>query len=104
MRPRHSSDPIRMLYAEDLARRLHAMEQGFDALDAVAYRLYARRMRRALAGLSQAQLTVLLKQHVALREARANQYFAEHGHFEGAAEVAPLCAELMGRWRSGVTG
>jgi len=89
-----------MLYAEDLARRLHAMEQALEPMDAVAYRLYARRLRRALAGLSQLQLRRVLIAHVALQEARANLFFAEHGHFEGHPEVAKQSQQCLRRWKA----
>lgn len=98
MRPRHTSQVARLLYVEDLARRLHAMEQGLETLDAVAYRLYARRMRRALAGVSEAELRRGSHPHAAVQEARANLYFAEHGHFEGHAAIADASHALLARF------
>ncbi len=38
------------LYIADLAARIEAMESGHAAMNALAYRLYARRMRAAMAG------------------------------------------------------
>jgi hypothetical protein len=93
-------EPARALYVEDLARRLHAMEQGIEPLDPIAYRLYARRLRRALAGLSPVQLRRALAIHPAMSEGRANLYFAEHGHFEGMQAVAAEAATLMARLKA----
>ena len=100
MRRRTPLEPARALYVEDLARRLHAMEQGNERLDPVAYRLYARRLRRALAGLSPVQLRRGLAIHPAMSEGRANLYFAEHGHFEGMKVVAEAAAALLNRLRA----
>ena len=106
MHRRTPLEPARALYVEDLSRRLHAMEQGDERLDAVAYRLYARRLRRALAGLSPVQLRRALAIHPAMSEGRANLYFAEHGHFEGMQAVAADAAALLSRFgvRSRVRG
>jgi hypothetical protein len=38
------------LYIADLAARMEAMEDGLAPMNALAYRLYARRMRTAMAG------------------------------------------------------
>ncbi len=38
------------LYIADLAARLESMENGRTAMNALAYRLYARRMKAAIAG------------------------------------------------------
>jgi hypothetical protein len=99
MRRRTPLEPARALYVEDLARRLHAMEQGDERMEPVAYRLFARRLRRALAGLSPLQLRRGLAIHPAMSEGRANLYFAEHGHFEGMQAVASEAAALLARLR-----
>ena len=95
MRRRTPLEPARAIYVEDLARRLHAMEQGSERLDPVAYRLYARRLRRALAGLSPVQLRRGQANHPAMSEGRANLYFAEHGHFEGMRDLAEAASALL---------
>jgi hypothetical protein len=104
MRRRTPLEPARALYVEDLARRLHAMEQGAERMDPVAYRLFARRLRRALAGLSPLQLRRALAIHPAMSEGRANLYFAEHGHFEGMQAVALEASALLARLRGRTAG
>jgi hypothetical protein len=48
------------LYIADLAVRLEAMESGEVAMNALAYRLYARRMKAAMRGYPSALLAVQL--------------------------------------------
>jgi hypothetical protein len=101
MRRRQPLEPARALYVEDLARRLQSLEHGEQAMDPRAYRLFARRLRSALAGLSQQQLRRFLGIHPAMNEGRANLYFEEHGHFEGMQPVAELANALLAGLRTG---
>ena len=48
------------LYIADLAAKLESMENGQVAMNAVAYRLYARRMRTAMTGYPSALLAAQL--------------------------------------------
>ena len=48
------------LYIADLAAKLESMENGQAAMNAVAYRLYARRMKTAMTGYPSALLAAQL--------------------------------------------
>jgi hypothetical protein len=91
----------RRLYIADLAMRLSALETGQLPMDAVGYRLLARRLRSALAG-----EWPLLLQHgfpelplsllPLLTEALEARHFDEHGVLYGpAAVVAQASAQAV---------
>ena len=85
------------LYVLDLAHRLQQMEAGREPLDPVAYRLFAKRLRQALAGCPLARLPDDHTQPPALAEALANRYFIEHGHFEDQPKIAATAGRLLMR-------
>ena len=84
----------RQLYIAHLAHRIDAMERGRVPLDAVAYRLWSRRLREALAGCSEPALARGLGiVHPAVRDALEQRHFAVFGVLPGtrgraAARVA----------------
>ena len=87
MRP--SSDPLlsKRLYISDLAERLQAMEASTRP-DAVAYKLFARRMQSAMAGYPEPLLAAQLGAvYPAVRHALAQRHFDAHGGFDGEAGV-----------------
>ena len=94
------------LYIADLAGRLEAMETGALALDPVAYRLVARRLKAALAGIPQSLLAAqAARRHSAVAEALEGRHFEDHGALAGAAGTrarqvaAPLLRRLGRRSR-----
>src|SRR5215218_7100858 len=72
------------LYIADLAGRLEAMEDGVVPMNALAYRLYARRMAAAMdgypAGLLAAQLG---RSHPSVLQAIESRQFAVEGALMG---------------------
>lgn len=88
-----------MLYALDVAQRLHRMESGLQRLDPVAYRLFARRLRQALAGCDLADLPPLAGQPQALRDALQDREFLEQGYFSRHLWVADEAARWIERCR-----
>ena len=72
------------LYIADLAERMEAMEAGRTVMNALAYRLYARRMKTAMlgypAGLLAAQLGRL---HPAVLHAIEQRQFEVDGFMSG---------------------
>ncbi len=77
------------LFIEDLARRVEAMERSGRPIHPVAYRLYARRLREAMAGYPEALLRVQLGgAHPAVLHALARRHFDAHGEFPGADGAA----------------
>jgi hypothetical protein len=94
----------RVLYLIDLAEHLQRMESGHERLDPVAYRLFARRLRQALAGCSAAELPAAVKQPLVLREAVADRYFDEHGCFAGASSAARITARTLQALKVGPGG
>ncbi|MCY7315945.1 MAG: hypothetical protein LH480_10075 [Rubrivivax sp.] len=98
-------DPLyaKRLYVTDLAVRLEAMETIKSTgarINATAYRLFARRLHKALAGYPEA---VLAREvgggHSSVREALAMRRFDVHGCFDGPAATAAqsVCDALL--WR-----
>ena len=79
----------RRLYVLDLARRLGDMECGETPLDPLTYRVVARRLKQALAGLPEVLLVGSgpdeLAALIPLLEAR---HFDEHGTLRGAHAAA----------------
>ena len=72
------------LYIADLAGRLEAMEKGKAAMDAVAYRLYARRMKAAISAYPADLLTAQLgRSHPAVLQAIEHQQFEVEGMLSG---------------------
>ncbi len=83
----HLFDPLaaKRLYIADLARRLNAMETATVPMHAVAYRLFARRLKTALAGHPTAGLSTALRTAPpAVGQALAQRHFDDHGCFPGA--------------------
>lgn len=67
------------LYIAHLAQKLEAMEAS-PAVDAVAYRLFAKRMRSAMAGYPEALLaTQLGRIYISVAEALEHRHFEVHG-------------------------
>ena len=88
------------LYIADLAGRLEAMETGALALDPVAYRLVARRLKAALAGIPQSLLAPqVARRHSAVAEALEGRHFEDHGALAGAAgtRARQVAAPLLRR-------
>jgi hypothetical protein len=85
----------RRLYIEHLAERLQAMEAGRHPMNAVVYRLFARRILGAIAGYPERRLQRQLgRTHDAVRHAIEQRLFEQHGALqgEGAARAARLAA------------
>jgi hypothetical protein len=84
----------RQLYIAHLAHRLDAMEHGRVRLDPVAYRLWSRRLREALAGCPEPVLARgLAVTHRSVLEALEQRHFDTFGALPGvrgraAAHVA----------------
>jgi hypothetical protein len=72
------------LYIADVAARLEAMESGKTAMNAVAYRLYARRLAAVVAGYPAELLAAQLgESHPAVRHAIEQQRFEIDGMLDG---------------------
>lgn len=72
------------LYIEHLAQGLEAMASGRQRLNPVAYRLFARRLREAMAGYPEAQLVAgLARRHAVVAETLADRHFDNHGRLPG---------------------
>jgi len=81
------------LFIQHLAQRLQAMESGSLALHPVAYRLFARRLRQAMAGYPEARLAVRLAEaYPAVAHAMADRFFDTHGRLPGPHARAALSA------------
>ncbi len=96
------SDPLeaRRLYIAHLAVQLDAMDSGVVPVNAVAYRLFARRLVAAMAGYPEAQLAAELGgQHDSVQHALEQRHFDVHGVMvgEGAAFVHLLATALLRR-------
>ena len=90
------------LYIADLAARLDAMERGETAMDAVAYRLYARRLEAVVAAYPADLLaTQLGGSHPAVLHAIEQQRFTEDGMLAGRGSGRALvrAATLLRRLR-----
>jgi hypothetical protein len=97
-----SPDADTCLYIAHVASRLSAMEERRERMNPLAYRVLARRMRQAAAGLGDE----LLRSHVGpssgpLAELLENRHFNEFGRLPGPAAVscAKLAADLLNRCR-----
>jgi hypothetical protein len=77
----------RHLFIEDLARRLQALETGQRRMSALDYRVHARMLRHALAGIPQRQLQVLMTYEVVC-EVLDNRGFDEAGLLQSAGPHA----------------
>ena len=76
----------RQLYIAHLAQRLEAMERGRARLDAVAYRLWSRRLREAMAGCPEPLLARgLAVSHPSVAQALEQRFFNTHGMLPGPA-------------------
>jgi hypothetical protein len=74
------------LYIADLAARLEAMESGRTTMNALAYRLYARRMKAVIEGYPAMLLAAQLgRAHPSVLQAIAQQHFEAHGAHAGEA-------------------
>ncbi len=72
------------LYIADLAERMEAMEHGRIAMNALAYRLYARRMRTAMAGYPAGLLAAQLgRGHPSVLHAIEQRQFEIDGFLSG---------------------
>ena len=85
----------RHLFIEDLARRLHAFETGQRRMNALDYRVHARMLRHALAGIPRRQLQVLMTYPV-VSEVLDNRGFDECGLLQSAGDEARELHELTG--------
>jgi len=97
--PHKSPTSGRALYLIDLSERLQRMEAGGERMDPLVYRLFARRLRQALAGCPAAELPAAVKQPLVLREALADRHFAEFGRFAGAQHAARITADVLQRMK-----
>ena len=72
------------LYIADLAGRLEAMENGGTPINALAYRLYARRMAAAMVGYPPGLLAAQLgRRHPAVLQAIESRRFESEGALSG---------------------
>lgn len=85
------------LYIADLAGRLEAMENGRMAMNALAYRLYAKRMAAAMNGYPPGLLAAQLGRiHPSVLQAIENRQFEVDGVFAGPrAKGAGLVATAL---------
>ncbi|WP_157267781.1 hypothetical protein [Azohydromonas aeria] len=94
----------RHLFIEDLARRLHALESGQRRMNALDYRVHARMLRHALAGIPRRQLQVLMTYGVVC-EVMDNRGFDEAALLQSAGPGARVLREhtdaLLRRLRDG---
>ncbi len=90
-----SSTEIKQLFIQHLAERMEQMECKAVAMQPVAYRLYARRLREALAGYPSGRGSALGQRYTAVAEALASRHFDSHGWLPGSDAVhARAIAEL----------
>ena len=90
------------LYIADLATRLDAMESGKAAMNAVAYRLYARRLAAVVAAYPAELLAAQLGgSHPAVRHAIEQNRFEVDGMLDGRGSGRALvrAATLLRRLR-----
>jgi len=82
----------RRLYIEHLAERLEQMELGIAPMKAIAYRLFARRLREAMVGFPEGQLAARLsRQSSAVIDALAMRFFDTHGSLPADEGEAVRC-------------
>ncbi len=83
------------LYIADLAARLEAMENGRATMNALAYRLYARRMAAAMDGYPTGLLAAQLgRAHPSVQQAIENRQFDVDGAMGGQRGK---CARIAAR-------
>ncbi|HEY2561335.1 MAG TPA: hypothetical protein VGI48_16620 [Caldimonas sp.] len=90
------------LYIADLAQRLEAMENGKMVMNAIAYRLYARRIKAAIAVYPPRLLAAQLgRSHPAAMHALEQQQFEADGMMMGVGSGRALvaAAKLLRRLR-----
>jgi hypothetical protein len=90
------------LYIADLASRLESMESGKTAMHAVAYRLYARRLKGAVAAYPAALLAAQLgSAHPSVLQAIEQHQFDAEGMLSGTGSGRALvaAAKLVRRLR-----
>ena len=87
---------MKQLFIQHLAERLEQMETAAVPMQPIAYRLYARRLREALAGHPSGRAgTPLAQRYTAVSEALASRHFDSHGWLPGSDAVhARAIAEL----------
>jgi hypothetical protein len=85
------------LYVGDLAARLQAMEEAAAPMNATAYRLFARRLRTALAGCAQtAAANSFGATRAVVGEMVQQRFFDEHGMLPGErGRLAKAAAEAL---------
>lgn len=89
------------LFIEHLAGQLEAMEAGRAPMRAVAYRLFARRLREAMAGYPEARLAAGLGEaHPVVAEALAARFFDTHGFLPGQRPLRALAEPVLARLRA----
>ena len=97
----------RSLYLADLADKLVMFETGRVRMDARAYRLFARRLSQALAGLPDGAVHRQHGAHAAVVEALEGRYFTVHGRLSrgtAAASAALMAAACIARAIDGPGG
>jgi hypothetical protein len=91
------------LYIADLAGRLEAMESGRTAMNALAYRLYARRMQAAMVGYPPGLLAAQLgRDHPCVMQAIEQRQFEAEGAVGGprARRARAVATALLGLLQS----
>jgi hypothetical protein len=97
-----SSTDIKHLFIQHLAERLEQMECAAVPMQPIAYRLYARRLREALAGYPAGRLAgQLARRYPAVAEALACRHFDSHGFLLGthAAQARVIGEDAMLRMK-----
>lgn len=98
----HSSTDIKHLFIQHLAERLEQMECAAVPMQPIAYRLYARRLREALAGYPAGRLSgQLARRYAVVSEALASRHFESHGFLPGgnAAHARAIGELTLARMR-----
>ena len=91
------------LYIADLAGRLEAMESGRTSMNALAYRLYARRMQAAMVGYPPGLLAAQLgREHPCVMQAIEQRQFETEGAVGGprARRARVAATALLGLLQS----
>ena len=83
--PHSSPTESKQLFIQHLAERLEQMDCGAVRVQPIAYRLYARRLREALADYPPGRQQVeLARRYPAVAEALATRHFNAHGWLPGS--------------------
>ncbi len=92
----HGPADIKQLFIQHLAERLEQMECAAVPMHPIAYRLYARRLREALAQHPGGRAGgALAQRYTAVSEVLASRHFDQHGFLPGGDAVhARAIAEL----------